>query len=102
MGTLVGTGASIQRATPAAAAEATAAARSDLRGETPSYGFVFASPEHELRAALSVAKEAAGGAVLVGSSTAGELTAKGLLHGSVVVMLVASDNSACHAAFAPA
>jgi hypothetical protein len=60
-------------------------------GRPPTYGFLFASPGADLRAALAAAREIAGGAPILGCTTAGEITGDGLSHGSVAVMLVADE-----------
>jgi hypothetical protein len=93
MATIVGSGASTGRDATSAADEAARSALQRLGSARPAFGFLFASPDHDLRLALKSAREAAGGADIIGSSTAGELTEHGLQHGGVVVMLVASDNT---------
>jgi len=90
MGTTVGTGSSTNRAAKAAGAEAAGQARAPLGSARPTYGFLFASPGLDLAAALEGARSASG-AEMVGCTTAGEITGRGLAHGSVAVMLVASD-----------
>src|SRR5579864_4211297 len=90
MATAVGTGASTKRNVTAAAREATRLAIDELGTAKPTFGFLFAGPTHDLGIALRIARGASGGADIVGSSTAGELTGSGLQHNGVVVMLVAS------------
>jgi methyl-accepting chemotaxis protein len=93
MTTAVGTGASRKHDTMAAATEASRAALSRLGESLPTFGFLFAAPSHDLRQAMRAIKEVAGITDLLASSTAGELTEDGLLHGGLVVMLVASDGT---------
>jgi hypothetical protein len=75
-----------------------AAARLD--GQRPTFGFVFASPAHDLRASLASAREVADGAPIIGCTTAGEITELGLVHDAVSVLLASSDTSAAQMAFA--
>lgn len=91
MTTQVGSGASSQRETGVAVQEAVEAARAQLAGAMPLFGFLFAGPDHDLQSALHSARTLVPGLDLVGSSSAGELTERGLIHGGVAVMLVASD-----------
>jgi hypothetical protein len=83
-----------------AATEAVGAATSRLNGERPSFGFLFASPGLDLRAALRSARKAAPAAEIIGCSTAGEITELGLVHNGVSVLLVASDTCAARTSFA--
>ncbi|HEV3190007.1 MAG TPA: FIST N-terminal domain-containing protein [Polyangiaceae bacterium] len=96
MATIVGSGASTKREALAAGAEAARSALERLGSAKPAFGFLFASPDHDLRLAMKGAREAAGCTDILGSSTAGELTEQGLQHGGVVVMLVASDSTSHH------
>jgi methyl-accepting chemotaxis protein len=80
--------------------EALRIAQARLAGAKASYGFAFVGPNHSLGIALSRAREATGAVPFVGCSTAGEFDERGLLHGGVVVALVAANESACSAAFA--
>jgi methyl-accepting chemotaxis protein len=100
MATVASSGASKSKDTRGAVAEAVRAARAGLNGAKASYGFLFAGPHHSLRAALAEARAATGDAHLVGCSTAGEFDHKGLMHGGLVVMLVAADGGASAASFA--
>jgi len=54
--------------------------------------FLFASPSLPLGECLRSASQVTNGARLIGCSTAGEFTEKGLSHGGVVVMLVSTDS----------
>src|SRR5207245_808445 len=74
-----------------AVVEVTQSALRRLRGARPKYGFLFASPNHDLAAALVSARNIADQADIIGCTTAGEITELGLTHGGVAVMLVASD-----------
>src|SRR6266545_1379595 len=100
MTTLVGTGISLKPNVQGAVQEAIRAAQRPLGKVPASFGFVFAGPERDLTAVLSVARELSGCANLVASSTAGEFSERGLMHGGVVVMLVASSDTTCRSAFA--
>ncbi len=68
-------------------------------GARAKYGFVFASPNHDLGLALKIARDLSS-AEIIGCTTAGEITEAGLLHDGVAVMLVASDTSSANASFA--
>jgi hypothetical protein len=92
MDTLVGTGASTDPSSDVGVAEATQAAASSLGRTKASYGFLFASPNLDLRAALARSKEISG-AEIIGCTTAGEITGAGATHGGVAVMLVASSST---------
>src|SRR5262245_26044613 len=90
MKNIVGTGASVARDTQAAVQEAAKQALARLGGKKPLFGILFAAPDHDLAAALRAATAACDGTDLVGSSTAGEFTEAGLVHGGIVLLLVAS------------
>lgn len=90
MATITATAAASSSSVDAVAA-ATREARGRLGGATPTYGFLFASPDVDLRAALLAARAAAGGAEIVGCTTAGEFTERGLTHGGAAVMLAAGE-----------
>lgn len=68
------------------------AALQGLKGRAPSAGFVFASAKHSLALALDVARELTGTHEILGATTAGEITERGLLHGGIAVWLMASDD----------
>src|SRR5258706_2201230 len=100
MATITGSGASQHEDAKVAAYQAVTGAATRLRGAKPTYGFLFAAPGRDLGAALAGAREAAGPIELVGCTTAGEITEKGLIHGGVAVLLVASDTSSALATYA--
>ena len=75
-----------------ASSEASRGALDGLRGAAPSFGFVFASPSLSLSECLRAVAKVAGGAKLVGCTTAGEFTERGLIHGGVAVMLVSTES----------
>jgi methyl-accepting chemotaxis protein len=91
MSTSAATGVSTNPDTAAAVSEALSQARVSLAGQAPALGILFASPKHDLQAALCAAQKVGGGAPFVGSTTAGEITERGLVHGGVALMLLASD-----------
>ena len=59
-----------------------------FEGEAPSLAFVFASPRYELGTVLTAAAEVAPGMDVVGCTTAGEFTERGLTRHGVSVLLV--------------
>jgi hypothetical protein len=71
-------------------AEAVQQARSGLDGEKPTFGFLFASPDRVLVDVLAAARDSTG-AEIVGCTSAGEITERGLTHGGIALMLVVSD-----------
>jgi hypothetical protein len=75
-----------------ASAQAAGIALEGLQGAAPSFGFVFSSPSLALSDCLRSAAQVARGARLIGCTTAGEFTERGLAHGGVVVMLVSTDS----------
>ena len=91
MPTSAATGVSTNADTAVAVSEAFRQASASLAGRKPALGIVFASPKHDLQAALCAAQKVGGGAPFVGSTTAGEITERGLVHGGVALMLLASD-----------
>jgi methyl-accepting chemotaxis protein len=95
---VIGNGRSMRRDARRAAEEATAAALKPLGTAKVAFGFVFASPIHDLEVAMTEVRRATGCSEILGSSTAGELTEEGKLEGLVVV-LAASDNTHQRAAF---
>jgi hypothetical protein len=92
MTTVCGNGSSTHTSTKTAALEATRAATASLGGQPPTYGFLFASPHADLGVALATAREASG-AEVIGCTTAGEITEKGLTHGGIALLLVAADTT---------
>lgn len=90
MRTAAATGSSTTFATDVAVVQATTQAKKGLGGAEPSFGFLFATPNADLDAALATAREVSG-AEMIGCTTAGEVTERGLTHDGIAVMLVASD-----------
>jgi hypothetical protein len=69
------------------------AALAELGGNArPDLVVVFASPHHDPKAVLEGIRSVTGAAPLIGCSSAGEFTEKGVLSGSVVVSVVSSDS----------
>jgi methyl-accepting chemotaxis protein len=93
MSTVAGSGRSLAPDTPGAAAEAVKAALAPLGGARPTFGLVFASPRHDLTAALAEAERRAPGAAFFGCTTAGEITERGLTRGHLAALVVASDET---------
>src|SRR5207249_10507173 len=89
MATIAGSGRSTQVDSRAAAAEAVRMAQAPLDDERPSFGILFASPKHDLGAALAAAEQGSG-AAFVGCTTAGEVTGKGLTKGHLAGMVGSS------------
>jgi hypothetical protein len=100
MSTVTASGVSRNTDSRLAAVEAVGAALAGLKGERPNFGFLFVSPERDLRTALMAACKAAACAEIIGCTTAGEITEQGLVHEGVAIMLVASDTSVARVAFA--
>lgn len=92
MATHVATGVSSSTSTTAAAQEAVRAALAGLNGRSPTAGFVFASAKHSLATALEVARELTHTPEILGATTAGEITERGLVRGGIAVWLMASDD----------
>jgi hypothetical protein len=88
----VGSGRSVGPDAKAASTEATRMALEGLAGSKPSFGFVFSSPTLSLSECLRTAASVAGGARLMGCTTAGEFNERGLIHGGVAVLLVSTDS----------
>jgi hypothetical protein len=92
MANKVGSGRSVGSDAARVSAEAARGALEGLAGARPSFGLLFASPALSLAECLRSASQVAGAAKLIGCTTAGEFTEKGLSHGGVVVMLVSTDS----------
>jgi methyl-accepting chemotaxis protein len=90
MRTAVATGSSTTFSLNTAVKEATTEARKGLGAAKPSFGFLFAAPSADLGAALATARDVSG-VEMVGCTTAGEVTERGLTHDGIAVMLVSSD-----------
>lgn len=88
----VGSGRAVGPDAKAASTEATRMALEGLAGSKPSFGFVFSSPALSLSECLRTAAGLAKGARLMGCTTAGEFNQRGLIHGGVAVLLVATDS----------
>jgi len=101
MATIAGSGRSTHVDSRAAAAEAVRMAQAPLGDARPSFGLIFASPRHDLAAALAAAEEASG-AAFFGCTTAGEITEKGLTKGHLAAMVVSSDEMVAKVATATA
>src|SRR5437588_12293428 len=80
--------------------EATRQAREALGGAAASVGFLFASPDLPLGDALRSARSTAGTQQIIGCTTAGEVTERGLTHGAVAVLLVVAPTSVSESATA--
>jgi len=92
MPTKAATGFSTHADTAAAVDESVKMASKALQGAPPSLGVVFASPRHDLAAALSAAKRAMPAATFAGCTTAGEITEQGLTRGGLALMLLSSSD----------
>ncbi|HYD41893.1 MAG TPA: FIST C-terminal domain-containing protein [Anaeromyxobacter sp.] len=97
--TRAGSGLSRSLRTDRAGVEAATEAKRALEGLTPSYGFVFASPKHDLAATLAQVAEVSGCSDLLGATSAGELSETGFARGAVAVLLVHSPRSVHQLAF---
>ena len=91
MANKVGSGRAVGTDAERVAKEAARMAIEEMRGAVASFGFVFASPSLNLEDCLRATRELARGADIVGCSTAGEITERGLTHGGVAVLLIASE-----------
>ncbi len=92
MSTICGSGSSTHSSTKTAVLEAVRGATASLGGQQATYGFLFASPDADLGVALATARESSG-AEVIGCTTAGEITEKGLTHGGIALLLVAADTT---------
>lgn len=90
MSTIAGTGHSIHRNTRLAIREVLRAAAQPLHGRPPLFGLLFASTDHSLEQVQRSAGEACD-APLLCCTTAGEFSERGLTHGGIAAILVASD-----------
>jgi hypothetical protein len=91
MANAVGSGQAVGRDPISVGAEAARMALLQLGAARPAFGFVFAAPTLPLGEVLQSVRAVAQGAQIVGCSTAGEITERGLTHDGVAVMLVATD-----------
>ncbi len=85
---------------PGAALEACREALATLGGAPVSFGVVFASPQQDLAHAVAAVAAETGCASIIGCSTAGELTERGLVQGGVATLLVSAPESVHAAAYA--
>src|SRR5258705_59741 len=99
MATTTATGRSNIASVDDAVHEALSEATSDLGGESPIVGFLFASKGRDLKRALLAARRALPETGFVACSTGGELTELGLTRGGISIMLVASDEMRCNIEF---
>lgn len=67
--------------------KAVASALEGMGARSPSLGFLFVSPQHDLGAALGAARAVLPDVDVMAATTAGELSDKGLSHGGVSCML---------------
>jgi hypothetical protein len=88
------TGGSIEPDLRRAATASVQQALEAMAGRSPALGFVFASPRHDLASVLQTARELVPDADIVGCSTAGELTERGLTHSGVACLLVSWSEAA--------
>jgi hypothetical protein len=93
MATSTATGSSKLAQTEVATKYALQAGLSSLAAK-PNLGLIFASPKHDLRKVLSIAGEMLPGTQVVGCSSAGEITERGLTQGGISAMLMSSDDMA--------
>jgi len=91
--TLAGSGSSTLAETRKAAEEAVAAASKRLGGTSPSFAFLFVAPRHDLGVALAVAERALAGAAVLGCTTAGEITERGLVRGGIAALVVSASET---------
>jgi hypothetical protein len=76
-----------------AARAAVREARTALGNRTARVGFLFVSPDRNLRDALRAAKAECPDTTFLACGTAGELTERGLTHGGVAAFLLAADEN---------
>jgi len=101
MTTRVGSGQHVGSDAAICGREAARQAREQLAGTPPSFGLLFASPDLPVGEALRAARSAAGTQQLIGCTTAGEVTERGLTHGGVAVMLVAAPRGVVESVSVP-
>jgi hypothetical protein len=91
MPTRTASGCSASTDTVAATGAAVRQALEQLSAEPAVLGLLFASPRHPLDLALATMRRLCPQAELLGCTTAGEITERGLTRGGLCVLLVASD-----------
>jgi methyl-accepting chemotaxis protein len=79
--------------THSAAEEAMAMAFGPLEGAAPSFALLFVAPRHDLGLALGVAGRCAPGMTVLGCTTAGEITERGLTRGGMAALVVSSPGT---------
>jgi len=92
MSTKAATGFSTHADTARAVDDSLKMALAGLAGAASTLGVVFASPRHDLGAALDAAKRALPAVTFVGCTTAGEITEHGLTRGGLALLLLASSD----------
>jgi len=94
MPTHAASGQSLEARTEVAAGEAARQALATLSGHKVLAAIVFASPKHKLGKALATIEGLVEGAPVIGCTTAGELTERGVLRDGIAVLLLAGDGLA--------
>jgi hypothetical protein len=84
-----------------AAKEAIKEATSQLGGRVPGAAVVFASPALPLAEVMTAVRRELPGTTVVGCSTAGEITERGMSRGGLAVLLIASETMQFSSALAP-
>lgn len=92
MSTKAATGFSVHADTARAVDDSLKTALKALAGAPATLGVVFASPRHDLGAALDAAKRALPSVTFVGCTTAGEITENGLTRGGLALLLLSSSD----------
>lgn len=92
MGTKIATGISTGRNGSEAARVAARQAIEKIGDRKVDMSIVYSSSAYNYRDVVDAVREATGNAPLMGASSAGEFTEKDVLHGSVAVCLLASDD----------
>jgi len=86
--TLAASGLSKSATASAGAQEAVQEALKGLGGAPPTFGFVFASSRHDLRVVMAAVCDASGCEDVVGCTSVGEFTDRGMAYGGIAVLLV--------------
>jgi hypothetical protein len=95
MGTVTATGSSERQDSREAISEALAQATASLRGRRPSVAMVFYGPRHDAPAFREVLERAHPEVKVVGCSSAGEFTERGMSHHGLALMLLCFDDDTC-------
>lgn len=93
-----GSGLSSKEETQAAAKDATHQALDDIEGESADFAVVLSSPENDYEELIRIVKEESNVEKLIGSSTSGEFSDKGVSNGGVTVGLIKSETMDFHTA----